>query len=205
MIVNNINKIRNLIKMHWNDANHDDEFYWIQIMTRSKDGTVEKGEHVLKTYVIKNLEYFDRKMDDIIAMCDETGARAYIHPGHKSMKQIGLMMLTDLAQMIRQDNFSNLPTLFDSACGQTAGEKIWIIDIDTPFVEQEYNDMKNYINALEPIGSDKVIDYVPTVHGYHILTHGFNIQKFTKDYPNIDVHKNNMTLLYVNTEKFTKI
>ena len=42
-----------------------------------------------------------------------------------------------------------------------------------------------------------VIDILPTVHGYHIISHPFNPVEFRKLYDKpIDIHKNNPTLLY---------
>lgn len=37
---------------------------------------------------------------------------------------------------------------------------------------------------------------VLTAHGYHLITAPFNIEKFSNQFSDIDVHKNNPTLLY---------
>ena len=37
---------------------------------------------------------------------------------------------------------------------------------------------------------------LPAKSGYHIITEPFNLQQFKEKYPDIDVHKNNPTLLY---------
>ena len=42
----------------------------------------------------------------------------------------------------------------------------------------------------------KVIINIPTKSGYHLITTPFNLQQFKEEYPDIDVHKNNPTLLY---------
>ena len=68
-------------------------------------------------------------------------------------------------------------------------------------------ELLDFINSLEPIeyssfdgrkGSpiSKFIAEVKTKSGWHLITKPFNIQKFKEKYPDIDVHKNNPTLLY---------
>ena len=37
---------------------------------------------------------------------------------------------------------------------------------------------------------------IPTKSGFHLITTPFDMSTFAKQYPNIDVHKNNPTLLY---------
>lgn len=43
----------------------------------------------------------------------------------------------------------------------------------------------------------KIYDYIPTKNGYHIITKPFNLKQFKDKYPDIDVHKNNPTILYI--------
>ena len=57
-------------------------------------------------------------------------------------------------------------------------------------------DIKEYINEkCEPVGN-KIISIIPTKSGNHLITSPFNIKQFKEKYPDIDVHKNNPTLLY---------
>jgi hypothetical protein len=49
---------------------------------------------------------------------------------------------------------------------------------------------------LDPIGS-KIVSTVPTKSGYHLITLPFNVQKFREKFPDIDVHRNNPTILYI--------
>ena len=34
------------------------------------------------------------------------------------------------------------------------------------------------------------------INGIHLITTSFNLQQFKEKYPDIDIHKNNPTLLY---------
>ena len=48
----------------------------------------------------------------------------------------------------------------------------------------------------EPIGP-KFVGLIPTKNGSHILMKPFNLAKFKEKYPDVNVHKNNPTILYV--------
>jgi hypothetical protein len=52
-------------------------------------------------------------------------------------------------------------------------------------------------NLCTPLGPNKIIETIPTKSGYHLITHRFNTQEFSKHYPDIDIQKKNPTLLYL--------
>jgi len=85
--------------------------------------------------------------------------------------------------------------VFDSVVGNiTTYEKRWTVDIDSK--EPDYMlSVLNFINELKPDGN-KVETIIPTNNGYHIVTKKFNTQEFIQKYPEIDIHKNNGTILY---------
>ena len=59
--------------------------------------------------------------------------------------------------------------------------------------------IKDIINSVEPICDNKIIETVPTRHGYHLITKPFNKKAFYEKYnSSIDIHDNNPTVLYVN-------
>jgi len=69
-------------------------------------------------------------------------------------------------------------------------------------------DIENYIeHECEPfnvshkgsiaIYNSKIYTQIPTKNGYHIITKPFNLKQFKDKYPDIDVHKNNPTILYI--------
>ena len=56
--------------------------------------------------------------------------------------------------------------------------------------------MIRFIEAeCEPIGP-KYVTIIPTKNGSHIIMRAFNLQRFREKYPDVDVHKNNPTILY---------
>ena len=73
--------------------------------------------------------------------------------------------------------------------------KTLILDIDT----KESVDVNLVIEAthyIEPIGT-KCIALIETKNGYHLITKPFNSKVFGEKYPEIEIHKNNPTILYV--------
>ena len=192
-----------LIKKHIHTSEDGSEFYMLQIMRRTKDQKGYEGKHrqsIIKTYFISSVEYLDSKRDEIIGLCEMFNARAYINLNKKSYKQVSLKALEILAGKIAHEDY-NIKSLFESACGQTGacdGQKTWLVDFDSKDLV-ELDRIKNIINSIEPKGVNKIVETVPTRHGYHLITRPFNKKAFYEMYnENIDIHKDNPTILYVN-------
>jgi hypothetical protein len=192
-----------LIKKHINTSDDGSEFYMIQIMRRSKDQVGYDGKHkqsVIKSYFVSSPEYLESKRDEIVGLCEMFNARAYINLNKKSYKQVSLKALAILAGKIANEDY-NIKSLYESACGQTGacdGFKTWIVDFDSKDLG-ELDRVKDIIDIIEPKGVDKIIETVPTRHGYHLITRPFNKKAFNELYnEKIDIHDNNPTILYVN-------
>ena len=184
-----------LIKKHIHTSN-ESEFYMLQIMRRTKDQKGYNGKRkqsVVKSYFISSPEYLDAKRDEIISLCEMFNARAYINLNKKSYKQVSLKALEILAGKIAHEDYT-IKTLFESACGQTGAcdsLKTWLVDFDSKDLDK-LERLKNIIDSVEPNGVDKIIETVPTRHGYHLITRPFNKVEFNELYnENLDIHNNN--------------
>ena len=191
-----------LIKKHIHSTDSN-EFYMLQIMRRTKDQKGYDGKHkqsIIKTYFISSADYLDSKRDEIVGLCEMFNARAYINLNKKSYKQVSLKALEILAGKIAHEEY-DIRSLFESACGQTGacdGQKTWIVDFDSKDLG-ELDRIKNIINSIDPKGVDKIVETVPTRHGYHLITRPFNKKAFYEMYnEKIDIHDNNPTCLFVN-------
>ena len=191
-----------LIKKHIHSSDSN-EFYMLQIMRRTKDQKGYDGKHkqsIIKTYFISSVEYLDSKRDEIVGLCEMFNARAYINLNKKSYKQVSLKALEILAGKIAHEEY-DIRSLFESACGQTGacdGLKTWIVDFDSKDLD-ELDRIKNIIDSIDPKGVSKIVETVPTRHGYHLITRPFNKKAFYEMYNNpIDIHDNNPTILFVN-------
>lgn len=199
MIIDNFELIKSLLSF-----NSPDEFYMIQILQRGKDQQNAKSSsevRVIKTYFINSFDYLDNRKEEIIKLCEIFNARAYINLNKKNFKQISMKGLELMTHLIVHEEYHKFRTLFESACGQSGacdGNKTWIIDIDTKN-EKIITEIEDIVNQCEPLNKKKIINIIPTVNGYHLITTAFNKQKF-KDlcYNNFDIHDNNPTLLYFN-------
>ncbi|MBQ6097898.1 MAG: hypothetical protein IJK99_09145 [Bacteroidales bacterium] len=180
----------------------DDDFYFLQVLQRKKDNPAfPQNNKLVKYYVVRSLEYFHHIEPEVKAVCEATTARAYIGLNRRSFKKCTIAALTELATIIRSDQYVHLPALFTSVAGSTNAdtEKKWIIDIDTQD-DALAAEVADFINGLEPTTIERKLKLVvSTLHGVHLITTPFNLQRFKERFPDIDVHKDNPTLLYFKT------
>jgi hypothetical protein len=103
--------------------------------------------------------------------------------------------LSNLAQQIANGQSPNVSRLYSSVVGKYHNEPIkrWIIDIDQKEIDST---MLPTLERIKPIGN-KLIDIIPSKNGYHIITSPFDVSEFSKMFPNIDIHKDNPTNLYI--------
>lgn len=183
---------------------NDDIYYHLQILRRGKDHSeLPAANRVIKSYFICSLESLDYIEDEIKKLCEFFGARAYINIAPKSIKKTSMLQIKYLAQRVYEGDFKKIWKSWNTCAGEIKGEESrWVVDVDdtsTDFIGL----MDMSIATYEPVKYDeqgrycsKVIATIPTKSGYHLITTPFNLQQFKKEYPDIDVHKNNPTLLY---------
>ncbi len=200
--VDNFDLISNnfLFKEDLCDEIAGDRFYMVQIMTRTKD-TGEKPRNI-RTFFVESREYLMSHKDIIVKLCEMFNARAYIAVNPSSYKRCAIKMFKELADIVENENYKAIFSLPETCAGKynvDGGDKRWIIDLDgiktleeaKPFIEfilNEYNEGKGK-------ASGEVL-LVPTVNGSHLLVTPFDVREFKKKWPEIEIHKNNPTLLY---------
>ena len=196
-MINNIDIIKSIISF-----DTPDEFYHLQILKRKKEHpSLGSNSYVVKTYYISSMDYLDKKLPEIIALCDFHNARAYINLNGRSFERTAFHTLKKITDQIMNKDFKSVRKAYESVCGEfgTGKDKGWIIDIDTPKEELDTDvvvEMLHFLEGIEPIGN-KFICELPTKNGFHLITKPFNVQKFSEKYTAIDVHKNNPTLLFI--------
>jgi len=201
-MIDNLHQIKSLLNFE-----KEGDFYMLYVLKRKKDQTTDKSNHqsvrTIKTYCIESVEYLEKRYEEIKELCEMFKARAYIHVQKQSHHDVSLNMLVALAERIRNGQHSQ-QHLFDSVVGQLKTlEKRWVIDIDgisidgfahAPF----YKEMRRYISELQSeTGKEVEMTFIPTKAGFHIIASPFNLQKFKKRYPEVDVQKKNPTILYI--------
>ena len=197
-MVDNFKQIRNHLKFD----EKGDHFYFVQILQRAKDfgnETTVKGTKVIRSFYVSDLDYWDSHVEQIKSLCEYYNARAYIHLNPRSWRKCVLKSFGTLADFLQNDQCHLLRTLVEKTAGDQIAdgvEKTWIVDVDSKD-DNLIREIADDVNACGPEGN-KIVDAIPTVHGVHLITKPFNIQKFRKKWKEseLDVHKNNPTLLY---------
>ena len=203
MIVDNFNVFKKII-----NTLNEDEFYFVQILIRGKDGHTEPGingnnkNRLIKFYTIKFAEHLEKVENEIKSICNAVNARAYIHPTKRSFKAVSKECLKATVEMFLSENNIGLKGAYSTACGKSyiTSDKKFVIDLDDENASQEkIKEIVDYItNECEPLSHNKLCYRVDTAHGMHLITTPFNTARFYQKFPDIDVHKNNPTLLYFN-------
>lgn len=198
-LVNNFNLFKEIMEF-----NNEDEFYFVQILIRGKDGHTEQGvngnnkNRLIKYYTIRSVDELSKKEEEIKSICHALNARAYIHPTKRSFSEVAdatLRVTTDM--YLSGKNVVGLKGAYSTACGKSfiSNDKKFVVDIDKE--DENLVDIVNFIEIwCDPKPEAKFLYKVPTAHGVHIITKPFNTKLFSERYPDIDVHKNNPTLLY---------
>ena len=201
-LVDNFELLANYL-FTWRRALTEDEFYFLQILVRGKDGNHVSGNNknrLVKYYVIRSKEQLLDLKDEIVGICEVVNGRAYIHPTRRSLKEVANRTLEDTAHTFVSQNWIGLRGVYSTAAGQSyvSGDKQFIVDLDN-FTYEQASEVFDFVNTLRGRKDDmgniaQVI--IPTKNGYHLITNAFDVMEFSKKYPNIDIHKNNPTLLY---------
>lgn len=195
-MVNNFELIKPLLK--WDS---DDEFYFVQVIQRKKDNPgIVKGSNnnnrLIKAYYIKSTEHLDKYKEEMITLADTFNARVGINLNKRSFKRTTLNTLEKIIHQMQNGDYHNTMKAYNSACGiyNSQSDRIWLLDVD---VRGICGELIGFIETCQPIHVTKVIEIIPTKSGYHIITKPFDTRGFVKIYPEIEIHKNNPTVLYI--------
>ena len=181
----------------------EDIYYHLQILRRGKDHPeLPAANRCIKAYFICGLESLDALEDEIKKLCEFFQARAYINLSPKSIKRTAAFQMKYLAQRMYEGDYKKIWKSWNTCAGEIKGEKPrWVVDLDNMYSEtneKEINSIRKFIDEIIPITlEERIICEIPTKSGIHLITTPFNLLKFKEVYPNIDVHKNNPTILYI--------
>jgi hypothetical protein len=196
-MTNNFTQIKSLL-----DFQSNDDFYHLQIIKRKKEHPdLGSNNIVIKTYYIQSIDYLELKKDEIISLCDLHDARAYINLNVRSFEKMAFQLLKKTTDLIMNKDFKSARKAYESVCGAsgTTRDKKWIIDIDEPEVSPLMLAHIDYkcMPISDSIQNGKIYATIPTKNGHHIITKPFDVRNFSSQYPDIEIHKNNPTILYI--------
>ena len=129
-------------------------------------------------------------------------ARAYISVNPSSYKKCAIKMFKELADLVENENYKGILSLPETLAGKYSADnslKLWIVDLDDKKTEEEIKPFVDFIVNQYKDGKgrpDWEIKPIPTVNGYHLLVTPFDVREFKKRWPDIEIHKDNPTVLY---------
>jgi hypothetical protein len=208
-MINNFEQIKQLLTF-----DSEDEFYFAQILQRKKDnpGNINgsnNSSRLIKAYYINSLNKLDKLRDEMIFFANHFNARVGINLNKRSYYKTAFNTMKHIAEQMHNKNFKNVSRAWNTSCGiHNGGDKIWLLDVDNITdknilatfdypEERRLRAMTASIEAAQPVGSDKIIAKIPSKAGYHLITKGFDSREFVKEFPEIEIHKNNPTNLYI--------
>lgn len=203
-MINNFEQIKKLLSF-----NSADEFYFVQILQRKKDNKdnpnveylgTNNSSRLIKAYYITSIEKLERYEKEMIALANLFNARVGINLNKRSFYKTSFNTLKKIAEQLHNKEFTSVHRSWNTSCGihNDIEDKIWLLDFDyKPTNPDWYIDIKGFLYGLQPICVNKVIDFVPSNNGIHVITKGFDTREFVKKYPDVEIHKNNPTNLYI--------
>ena len=196
-MIDNFQLIRQLLTFD-TGIDQNDDFYFAQIIQRKKEHPeLGSNSHVVKTYFIKSQSHIDFYKPEMITLANFHNARVGINLNKRSFEKLAFHTLKKVADQILNKDYPSIRKAYNSVCGQFSSDqnKKWIVDIDHKN-KRDINSTLRFIESLQPAGQ-KFIALIETKNGFHLITTPFNVQEFKTEYPDIEVHKDNPTILYI--------
>ena len=195
MIDNSI-QIRELLKFP-----KETSFYFVQILQRRKENPeLEKNARNVDNFFIYSFEDFDKYLPKIIDCCNRFNARAYFRLNLRDAEVIAQRAIQKSFDLLISGNFRQVKNAYLHACGEyhSDPDKTWVVDIDgiegvrvaTFRIRYKLQELYNGTHETP------VVAELPTKNGMHIITRPVRLDVFKHEFPQIDVHKDNPTILY---------
>lgn len=176
----------------------EDDFYYLQILQRKKENEeLGSNSRVIKNYYIKSKEELEKKYSEIKALCYEFNARAMFRLNKRSFKKVAFKCMVNVANTMNNGEYKFVGKSYDRACGLGHNDKnkTWILDIDN-WSEELDRKVQLYVNSMQPEGN-KIKVNLKSKNGSHLIVSPFNLQYFKDVFPDIEVHKDNPTNLFI--------
>lgn len=167
-----------------------------------------------KEYSAYSMESLERHKDEIIKLCEDNYARAYIRLNRRNIHSTSMALAEEIiAKERKHDTMANPDKMLSSIKGRTPDEpdKTWIVDLDwekdvdgNPVIDEEY--VKKIVGMIESCTyadkkGNRIVAQVPTKNGRHLISRPFNRHEFKQKMnaaglQPIDIHEDNPTILY---------
>lgn len=196
----------NAVAPWFDNLSDQGDFFFVQVMQRNKEkNNVSSSGYVIKDYHFFDKETFLSKKEEITTLCKAFNARAYFWINPRNCKEVQYEIIREALEAIELGTHK-LFKCVSRALGRKRCNKYkskWILDFDT----KDWSLINKYLDLVRKCrpNVNKILYYVPTVNGIHVITLGFDLEQFKQELAiakldNIDIHKDNPTILYYANE-----
>lgn len=193
----------NAVAPWFDNLSDQGDFFFVQVMQRNKEkNNVSSSGYVIKDYHFFNKETFLSKKEEITTLCKAFNARAYFWINPRNCKEVQYEIIREALELGTHKLFKCVSrALGRKRCNKYKSK--WILDFDT----KDWSFINKYLDLVRKCrpNVNKILYYVPTVNGIHVITLGFDLEQFKQELAiakldNIDIHKDNPTILYYSNE-----
>ena len=179
----------NIVAPWFDNLSDQGDFFFVQVMQRNKEkNNVSSSGYVIKDYHFFDKETFLSKEEEITTLCKTFNARAYFWVNPRNYKQVQYEIIREVLEAIGKKR-----------CNKSK----WIMDFDT----KDWSLINKYLEIVYKCRPDgvKVNTFIKTVNGIHVISDPFDLEQFKQNVAiakldNIDIHRDNPTLLYYSNE-----
>lgn len=195
----------NIGALWFDNLSDQGDFFFVQVIQRNKECNVNSKGNTIKDYHFFDKETFLSKKKEIITLCKAFNARAYFWVNPRSCKEIQYGIIKEALEALELGTHK-LFKCVSKAIGKKRCNKYkskWIIDFDT----KDWSLINKYLEIVYKCRPDgvKVNTFIKTVNGIHVISDPFDLEQFKQNVAiakldNIDIHRDNPTLLYYSNE-----
>lgn len=195
----------NIGALWFDNLSDQGDFFFVQVIQRNKECNVNSKGNIIKDYHFFDKETFLSKKKEIITLCKAFNARAYFWINPRSCKEIQYGIIKEALEALELGTHK-LFKCVSKAIGKKRCNKYkskWIMDFDT----KDWSLINKYLEIVYKCRPDgvKVNTFIKTVNGIHVISDPFDLEQFKQNVAiakldNIDIHRDNPTLLYYSNE-----
>lgn len=191
----------NIMAPWFDNLSDQGDFFFVQVIQRNKECKVNSKGNTIKDYHFFDKETFLSKKEEITTLCKAFNARAYFWINPRNCKEIQYEIIKEALEALKLGTHK-LFKCVSKAIGRKRTNKYkskWILDFDT----KDWTVINKYLEIVFKCRPDgiKVNNFIKTVNGIHVITDPFDLEQFKQkvalyQLDNIDIHKDNPTVLY---------
>ena len=195
----------NIVAPWFDNLSDQGDFFFVQVIQRNKECNVNSSGHVIKDYHFFDKDTFFATKDEIITLCNAFNARAYFWVNPRNCKEIQYEIIKEALEALELGT-RKLFKCVSKAIGRKRNNKYkskWILDFDT----KDWSIINKYLEIVFKCRPDgiKVNTFIKTVNGIHVIIDPFDLEQFKQkvalfQLDNIDIHRDNPTVLYYSNE-----